>query len=536
MTTDTVYIGKIDESFVVVSAEPGIQRDISNNFKFRVPNYMFMPLYKSKVWDGYHRLYNSQTGMFPIGLVPKLIDFLNRRGYDYSCDFSPPGDTAFTNAKATEFFKSLNLPAGLELRDYQISGLEQAVKNSRSVLISATGSGKSLIIYSILKYYDLPTLMIVPTIALVSQMKSDLIDYSPGQKKFHNQIETLFSGEKISAKPQVLISTWQSLVNKSSTFLSRFKVVIADEVHQYKLNEISDIIDRMQFTPYRFGTTGTLDNEVIHSLKLEGMFGPICKISTAKDLIDKGVLSQLNIKMITLKHTPELCKLAKSLNYAGQNKLIFTLKQRNEFIARLANELKGNTLVLFREVKNHGRLIQEIFKTLGGEKEVHWVSGEVEGVERERIRKIVETSTNAIILASEGTFSVGINIKSLDNLIFASATKARIRIVQSIGRILRKSKSSSKATVYDIVDDLTWACKGKRNYSLQHAAKRRKTYKDEQYNFKLKELTIQCHAQPDVKKHLLQKFGKQKKLVAKGTVAELREKMKSRSKPKRKLY
>jgi superfamily II DNA or RNA helicase len=197
----------------------------------------------------------------------------------------------------------------------------------------------------------------------------------------------------------------------------------------------------------------------------------------------QGHLSQLDIQCLVLKHSPQTFD-----TYEDEIQYIISHKQRNRFIKNLALDLKGNTLVLFQRVESHGAVLyEEINKNKGEDQKVFFVHGGVDAEERELVREITERENNAIIVASYGTFSTGINIKKLHNVIFASPSKSRVRNLQSIGRVLRKGKDKTKAVLYDISDDCTY--KSRRNYTLNHLIERIKIYNEENFNYEI--ITIQ---------------------------------------------
>ena len=230
---------------------------------------------------------------------------------------------------------------------------------------------------------------------------------------------------------------------------------------------------------YRIGFTGTLDGTKTHRLVLEGLFGLSDRVTSTADLMKRDQLTQLKIKILALKH--ESYKFA---NYQDEMEYIVTHGKRNTFIKNLVSDLKGNTLVLFNYVEKHGEpLFDLINKSIGDTKKVFFVHGGVEASEREEIRRLAEVNDNCVIIASYGTFSTGINIKNLHNIIFASPSKSRIRNLQSIGRVLRKGDNKAQAVLYDIADDFS---RGSYiNYTLNHLKERIKVYNEEQFNYEI---------------------------------------------------
>jgi superfamily II DNA or RNA helicase len=236
---------------------------------------------------------------------------------------------------------------------------------------------------------------------------------------------------------------------------------------------------------YRFGLTGTLDGTQTHRLVLEGLFGKVEKVTTTKELIDKDTLADLKIKCILLKHKEEDCKIVKDLKYNEELDYIVSHKERNHFISRLCEKLSGNTLCLYQLVEKHGVLLHDLMKDF--KRKVFFIHGGTET--RENIRAITEKEKNAIIIASYGTFSTGINIRNLHNIVFASPSKSRIRVLQSLGRGLRKSNQSVLyTTLLDIGDDFSH--KERKNFTLSHFLERINIYNEEQFDYEIDTLKL----------------------------------------------
>jgi superfamily II DNA or RNA helicase len=362
-------------------------------------------------------------------------------------------------------------------RDYQIEGVYDALRHNRKLLISPTASGKSLMIYSVVRYYSdkqQKILLIVPTTSLVEQMYKDFQDYGWDAESYCHKI---YAGrEKITDAP-VVITTWQSVYKLDRSFFEDFDVVIGDEAHQFKSKSLISIMSKLHHAKYRFGFTGTLDGTQTHKWVLEGLFGPSYKIVKTAELMEKGHLSKLDITCLVLKHNPQVFAA-----YEDEVQYIITHSQRNNFIKNLSLDLKGNTLILFSRVDTHGKPLFELIRDSAKEgRKVFFVHGGINTEEREEVRSIVDSEIDAIIVASYGVFSTGINIRNLHNVVFASPSKSRIRNLQSIGRVLRKGKNKSKAMLYDISDDCTH--KQRRNYTLNHFIERIKIYNEENFNY-----------------------------------------------------
>jgi len=339
-------------------------------------------------------------------------------------------------------------------------------------------------IYAVARYHvgrKRRILLVVPTTSLVEQMYKDFTDYGWDVEKYCHRV---YSGRDKNAQQRVTISTWQSIYKMDRHWFSQFDVIIGDEAHQFKSKSLISIMSKMRDTKYRYGFTGTLSGTQTHKWVLEGLFGPSYKVTKTSDLQAKGQLAKLSIRIILLKHEPrQFDEYREEMNY------IIEHEKRNLFIKNLAVTLKGNTLVLYSRVEAHGEpLYNLINSSVENERKVFYVHGGVDGEEREEVRSITEKEKDAIIVASYGTFSTGINIKNLHNVIFASPSKSRIRNLQSIGRVLRKSKDKTSAMLYDIADDITY--NSKKNYTLNHLIERIKIYKEEDFNYELSHIKL----------------------------------------------
>jgi len=318
-------------------------------------------------------------------------------------------------------------------------------------------------------------LIVVPTTSLVEQMYKDFADYGWDVGSFCHKI---YAGKERETNSQVIITTWQSIYKLPRKYFERFSVVVGDEAHQFKSKSLISIMTKLADAKYRYGFTGTLDGTQTHKWVLEGLFGPSYKIIKTDELMKKGHLAKLDINVLLLKHPPN-----KFENFEEEVQYIISHERRNNFIKNLALDLKGNTLILFARVEKHGLPLYELINSnnIIENRNVFFIHGGVDTEDREKVREITEQENNAIIVASYGTFSTGINIKNLHNVIFASPSKSRIRNLQSIGRVLRKGNKKTKATLYDIADDISY--KSRRNYTLNHLIERIKVYNEENFNY-----------------------------------------------------
>lgn len=487
-------VSKKNEVFLTVDTEPSTARALSEHFTFEVPGAKFMPAYRNRIWDGKIRLFSPATGELYLGLLPYLQKWLDEWEEPYEISKELQDEKQIDRPILDGFIRSLRLRSSgrsIKPRDYQVDAIEYAIRNHRALLLSPTASGKSLIIYILVRYYMLllepeatdKILILVPTTSLVEQMYSDFIDYG----WLETYMQKIYSGHDKDVSKRVVISTWQSIYKFPKSYFEQFGCIIGDEAHLFKAKSLTSILTKLHLCKYRFGLTGTLDGMQTHRLVLEGLFGTLNKVVTTKELIDKKTLADFKIKSLVLTYPEHECKLVKDMNYQDEMDYIVSHEKRNEFIKNLTLNLKGNTLVLFQFVEKHGSVLYDLISN-ATERKVFYVFGGTDTKTREDIRAITEKEKDAVIIASYGTFSTGINIRNLHNIVFSSPSKSRVRTLQSIGRGLRKSDSKDSATLFDIADDFTY--KSKRNFTLSHFMERINIYNEEQFDYEINRIRI----------------------------------------------
>ena len=485
-TGTNVIIGKANEVFLKINAEPHIQYELRDHFTFEVEGAKFMPQYRKRNWNGEIHLFDLRSKRIYIGLLDRIISFCERRDYSYKfIDNEYYGSPFEINEGISKqgVKDYMGAICKHKPRDYQVEGVYDALRHNRKLLISPTASGKSLMIYSLVRYYvdkGEKILLVVPTTSLVEQMYKDFQDYGWDSESYCHRI---YAGKEKTNEFPVTITTWQSVHKLDRNFFTDYDVVIGDEAHLFKSKSLVSIMTKLEHAKYRYGFTGTLDGTQTHKWVLEGLFGPTYKVTRTDDLMKEGHLSKLDIQCLVLKHPPQ-----KFETYQDEIEYLISHKQRNNFITNLTLDLKGNTLILYSRVETHGAILYEkINNNKQSDRKVFFVHGGIDADERELIREITEREINAIIVASYGTFSTGINIRNLHNVIFASPSKSRVRNLQSIGRVLRKGTNKIKAILYDISDDCTY--NSRKNYTLNHLIERIKIYNEENFNYEI--ITIQ---------------------------------------------
>ena len=477
-----LVIEKVNEVYLKITTEPHIEYELRDRFTFEAPNAKFMPQYRKRNWNGEIHLFDMRTKRIYIGLLDKIVAFCESAGYTYSFENNKFYGLPF---EVNEFVSKggvkdyMNAITHLEPREYQIDAVYDALRYNRKLLISPTASGKSFMIYTLVRYFvarKQKILLVVPTTSLVEQMYKDFESYGWDPSQHCHRI---YAGREKTNVNEVTITTWQSIYNLDRSFFEEYNVIIGDEAHLFKSKSLIGVMTKLHHAKYRFGFTGTLDGTQTHKWVLEGLFGPSYKVTQTKKLIDEGHLATLDIQCVVLKHKPK-----KFETYEDEIQYLISHERRNKFLTNLTCDLKGNTLLLFTRVESHGDILFDLInKKVKEGRKVFYIHGGVATDEREEVRRITEEEKDAIIVASFGTFSTGINIKNLHNVIFASPSKSRIRNLQSIGRVLRKGKDKVKARLYDIADDIT--LNSRKNYTLNHFIERIKIYVSENFNYEI---------------------------------------------------
>lgn len=488
-----------DHSYAMVEADYGVICELRDYFSFEVEGYRFNPKFKYGNWDGKVRLMNI-NGELPVGLVSMVQKFASNMDYSVWVDPQLNPEPQMTRVEFDAWIKSKEIYSGstrIEPHWYQSDSVFHAINKRRGVLNLPTSAGKSLIQCLIARWYlenyNGKVLIIVPTTALVTQMRDDFVDY----RLFPSGAINLLGGGAKNARYNnddalITVSTWQTACKQKPEWFKQFGLVQNDECHLATGTVLSKVINSLSHCEYKFGLSGSLRDGKSNIMQYVGLFGEIFRpVDTAK-LMEDGQVTELEIKSTILRYPDQECTNCTNLDYQQEIKYIVNHKKRNAWICNLAKKLADrneNVLVLFRFTA-HGKAMYESLKKLHGDK-VHYISGETSTDIRNALRGVAENDTGLIIVASYGVMSTGISIKQLHHLIFASPIKSKVVVLQSIGRVLRKHGSKAKAIVWDIVDNLAVKSKSTRakspykklNYAFKHGVERIQRYNSEKFNY-----------------------------------------------------
>ena len=479
-----IKIIKKNEVYLHIECEYQIKKELYDYFTFDVPNAKFMPQYKSGVWDGKIHLFSPGNSELYGGLYRHLLEFCDNNEYTYEIinnNFygSPEDVNDISIADIIEMVKNFGIT--FEPRDYQLKTIHECLKYKKRLILSATSSGKSFSIYCIVRHLTeqgCKTLIIVPTTTLTTQLYKDFESYGWESEKYCHKI---YAGKSKTTNLPVIISTYQSLSRMPKKYFDDIGAVIVDEAHTATSTSIKGIMEKLHNAEYRLGFTGTLRDAKSHRLFLEGNFGLVENVISAKELMNRGYAANLKIKVLLLKHNKKSFS-----SYHDEIDYLVSNTKRNNLIKNLVKDLKGNTLVLFSLVEKHGKILYDLMKN---DKDTYFVHGGVDTEIREQVRNIVEeTEKDSVIISSYQVFQQGINIKNLHNVVFASPSKSKIRNLQSIGRVLRVKEGKTHATLYDIADEIPNG--NYKNFTLNHMMERIKTYASENFDYEIINVNI----------------------------------------------
>jgi superfamily II DNA or RNA helicase len=507
-----IYLTKIDEVFLEVQCSEDQAVSLHKYLKCFSPGYKFSPAYKNRQWDGKISFFQPSNCKLPIGLFYAFVEWATKNNYQYELKWKQPV-YQINDEFMDKFYEMIFENSPLYPRDYQDHAIKIMLRLRRGVIEYATGSGKSLIIYALIRYLlafeDRRIVIIVPTIQLVEQLRLEFIDpiNGYGWSKCDDFVTRMHTKVTPDITKPVLISTYQSLANKDDSFVMRYNTVIIDEVHTAKAKTIKDFAIKSRFADVRLGVTGTLpsieevkrvedrkeeskfkkkDSEIIQTFlyTIFAYVGPKIAEIHSKELMDRGVLSKIAIANIILKYPDEVVKRLKSADYNTEIREINQYPNRNRVFDLIFKKTPSseNTIILCY-LREHLASVHDYVKAMWGDKfKIDLIHGDVNVEDRLKICAAAELEGGHIIVATYGTLSVGINIKRIHNVIFGSSYKAKIKVLQSIGRGLRLHETKLKLILYDIVDDLRWI---KRGYTIGQPNCYGFNYVYEQFEYRL---------------------------------------------------
>lgn len=483
--------------FQVYCYDIGLIKWLAKKFTYRIENWLYHPKVRAGVWDGKTSLIDVENQRIPIALFKPVIEAINSAGYKYLIAFDKKFlyDFELEEKEVSAFTKKImsNAPFDWEEREYQMRCIFSALKNKRGVLEASVGSGKSFMLYAIIRFLlhknkDFKIILAVPTVMLVQQMVQDWADY--GWDDVEDVVEILHGGSKPTFKTPVLVTTWQSVYKRKNTFFEDFDGMIFDEAHTASSESLLGIAKKCSNALYRIGTTGTMPEEKICEMNIKAFIGPILEKVDTVELQEEDVLTQLRVMLVNFIYDKSYYPLTKTFNYQDEVNFLSTHEERfTQIVSTHRRYIKKheNTLVLAQKIDQIKMLESKFKLAYGDSRSIMVITGEVSDRRREQIRKMVNDMEGVIIIATYQTMSTGVNIPKLHHIMFASSYKSKIKIVQSLGRVLRKHASKVVSYLWDFTDDLRCGYVTK-NHSLKHRDKRISIYKN--MNFPMKSIDI----------------------------------------------
>ncbi len=492
-----VIITKINASYVKLDADEDILHDINSFFAVYAEGYMFNPRYKARVWDGKIRFFSITTHLLPAGLVSAVEKFCDKNNYTVRYENFDDTTSEFSEDTFAKNCEEALKVSGMKMRDYQEEACKIALKQRTGILQCCTSSGKSMIIYNMIRnmltYNRIKKiLLIVPSVSLVEQMRSDFIEY--GWTDADKYVSMLYSGQNVYFGKPVLISTWQSLQKiEDPDFFAEYEAVIVDECHGSKATVINTILKQCINAEYRIGTTGTLPTGAADLLSITGVLGKVLYTITSKELIDRGYLTKMIVAGIVAKYPIDFISKNKGRSYPEEVKLVESYPNRVKVLETIFEHTPAshNVLLLCNHVdhvKETAKWLEENYK----DRNIKLICGAVGAKEREEIRKKLESEEGTVIVATYGTCSTGINMPKLHEVILYANSKSKIKVLQSLGRGLRKHNTKNRVILYDIVDDMSYKARTRviHNYLFNHWKEREKYYQEQEFPIKMMELGV----------------------------------------------
>jgi len=418
-----ITVQYVDEIRCRILTRKEILYSLKTEFSFFANGYKFHPLYKQGRWDGRISMIDGK-GLFYNGLLKALLTHCKERGLSIKVeDIQKYMPTKIEDSVIDQLSSYIKFPP----YDYQQRSVKEALSKRKLLILSPTSSGKSLIAYMLYRYCvdnNLPLLITVPSVGLVTQLLSDFESYVSDDHNVAENVHTIYTGQEKITDKLCTISTWQSCTNMDKEWFSRYKFYICDEAHGSSAKEISAIIDNLNNCPHRIGMTGTLNGTNIHEIEMHARFGEIFKMVTTRELIDRGLVTDIDINCVRLIHDKiEIDRFHGFCKNDYQREIDYLLNstERNDYIINLGLTLPNTTLMLFNRIEGHGMKLMEQLeeKALQYRKKVFYIAGSVKAKERERIRKQLdgEMPLFHVITFNDGsTATIDANAISQDDL------------------------------------------------------------------------------------------------------------------------
>lgn len=429
------------------------------------------------------RFYDKYRGRLPLGLLGRAL--VHCRNYEVVLDPSLKNLRPYTDADVREWMDSVEFP--FTPYEYQYNIVSDAIRLRRVVALADTGAGKSAVLYFLTRFYidedlaeqrDGKTLIIIPNITLRSQIISDFESY--GWEDARGWCHVIESGGPKWSDKRVVITTWQSVQNMDEEYFEQFTHVVVDEVHGVSAKKQTNMLKRCTRASDRVGLTGTLDGTLWHKTKVEQFVGPCKRYVATQELTEIGQVCPTQVFMLGLKYTPEETKRLNKLDYPAKVDFINCHKHRMELLCSKLTKLTScgdNILAIFEKVEKGLNLYLQHLQELGLSDKVVVITGAVSGPERDAIKARLEAETGLILLSTWGALSTGVSIKNIHTLALMNSSKGKIRVLQTVGRMLRVHESKQFAKILDITD-ITTNDSNKHSPFLDHSKLRLGYYKE----------------------------------------------------------
>lgn len=484
-----IIIRKINEVYLQIECVKQIAGELREHFSYYAANYQHDPRVKNRVWDGKFYLFNYRDQTIYKGLYNAIVEFAQTRSYSIQTEYQWV-DNGITKDDVLKLYNRFD-PIH-EIWESQLDSIHYALAHKNVLIKSPTSSGKSLISYNlalILKGLG-PVIIIVPTVNLVEQLYKDFHDYSTKNGiDVDAMVHRIYAGQDKETDKPVTISTWQSIYEQPPEYFHRFHTVIGDECHRFKAKSLKTILEATQNAVYRIGMTGSLDGKEVNEMILTGLFGPILQVTTSYEMIQDGKATPMTVKLRLMEYDDVKAPKPKPKEtiYAKQKEWLLANEKRNRYIVDCLEEGEGNKLVLFNLIE-HGKELYKLIKSKYGEDRVFYIDGKVSIAKRELIRSTLDGMNNAILVATYGTYSEGMNVPSIHHVYSTLPERSQVRILQSIGRVLRLRKGKTESTMWDFADKFHW--NGRLNMGYGQYESRVKLYLEQKYPIEYKEIRI----------------------------------------------